>query len=104
MTPPTDPAPIPSSDDDADLDRSLQDLETALTQLKLRHAQVQRDRDRRQKLKDDLKRLTEQLEQVEVRLESQLFSWRDLREPFWQAVRFLGLGVVVGWILKSCAG
>ncbi|MGC9502327.1 hypothetical protein [Baaleninema sp.] len=98
MTSPTDP------DDETDLDRSLEDLQAALSQLKLRHAQVQRDRERRQQLKAELQRLSQQLEQVELRLESQLFSWREVREPFWQAVRFLGLGVVVGWILKSCAG
>ncbi|MGL4619237.1 MAG: DUF2203 domain-containing protein, partial [Chroococcidiopsis sp.] len=45
-----------------------------------------------------------QLETIEVNLESQLFSWGSLKAPFWQAVRFGGLGVIVGWILKSFTG
>ncbi|GAC1482640.1 MAG: hypothetical protein NVS2B14_21410 [Chamaesiphon sp.] len=50
-----------------------------------------------------MKQIQDQIETLEVNLESQLFSWGSLKEPFWQAVRFGGLGVVVGWILKSCA-
>jgi len=54
-------------------------------------------------LKVELRQIKEQLEAIEINLESQLFSLGSLKEPFWQAVRFGGLGVVVGWILKSCA-
>lgn len=54
-----------------------------------------------------LKQLAEigdRLEQIEVELESRLISWSSFREPFWQVVRFVGLGIVIGVILKSCAG
>jgi len=101
----------------------LSEVERSLQALKERYAQVQRDRQRqaelqqrreqvrrelrqssnRQALQAELKQIKEQLETIELNLESQLFSWGSLKEPFWQAVRFGGLGIVIGWILKSCA-
>lgn len=30
--------------------------------------------------------------------------WRIFRDDFWQAVRFGGLGLLLGWALRSCAG
>jgi len=41
---------------------------------------------------------------LETNLESQLFSWTSLKRPFWQIIRFGGLGVVIGWLLRSCVG
>jgi chromosome segregation ATPase len=102
---------------------ALSEVERSLQALKERYAQVQRDRQRqaelqqrreqvrkelrqssnRQALQAELKQIKEQLETIELNLESQLFSWGSLKEPFWQAVRFGGLGIVIGWILKSCA-
>lgn len=106
-----------------DFERSLADVEQSLIALKQRYGQVQNDHARQVKLQqrlkevkkelrnhrlpqlsDELRQIKEQLEAIEINLESQLFSWGSLKEPFWQAVRFSGLGVVVGWILKSCAG
>ncbi|NEQ21398.1 MAG: HAD-IG family 5'-nucleotidase [Microcoleus sp. SIO2G3] len=102
----------------------MSEVERSLQALKERYAQVQRDRQRqaelqqrreqirkelrqssnRQALQAELKQIKEQLETIELNLESQLFSWGSLKEAFWQAVRFGGLGIVIGWILKSCAG
>jgi hypothetical protein len=49
--------------------------------------------------KDELHRqlqeISDRLEQLEADLESRLLSWSSLREPFWQIVRFGGLGVVI---------
>jgi DNA repair ATPase RecN len=107
-----------------DFEQALQELEQALQVLKARHAQVQLDQQRQQALQQrlgeveraakaprrnraaaaELKQLRQQLEELELALESQLFSWSGLREVFWQAVRFGGLGIVVGWVLKSLAG
>ncbi|WP_424094317.1 DUF2203 domain-containing protein [Moorena producens] len=56
----------------------------------------------RQALKAELRQIQEQLDVLELNLESQLFSWHSLREPFWHGVRFGGLGLVIGWILRSC--
>ncbi len=33
-----------------------------------------------------------------------VFTKTGLREAFWQIVRFGGLGVIIGWILKSVVG
>ena len=101
----------------------LADVERSLVALKQRYTQVQQDLKRQaelqqrlkqvkpelrrnhvSELKSELQQIKEQLETIEINLESQMFSWGSLREPFWQAIRFGGLGVVVGWILKSYAG
>ncbi|MBD2120074.1 TRAFs-binding domain-containing protein [Trichocoleus sp. FACHB-262] len=102
-----------------ELERSLQSLKERYTQiqddqsrqnnLQQRLDQVQRDlrqtrsQEVRQELQAELKQIRQQLDALEVALESQLLSWNSLKDVFWQAVRFGGLGVVVGWILKSCA-
>jgi hypothetical protein len=106
-----------------EFEQALLEVEQSLQALRERYEQVQLDRRRqaeleqrrersrkelgqtrnRQALQDELKRIKEQLEIIELNLESRLFSWGSLREPFWQAIRFGGLGVIIGWILKSCA-
>lgn len=123
MQPPQEPHTPESQmqDMEAEFGRSLADVERSLVALKQRYVQVQNDLKLQAKLQQrlnqvkklpktqltnnlriELQQIQEQLEAIETNLESQLFSWGSLREPFWQAVRFGGLGVVVGWILKSC--
>ncbi len=104
-----------------DFAQELKEVERSLLSLKERYAQVQSDRQqqaqwqqRRHELqqnkhqtpeiKAELQQIQQRLEVLEVNLESQLFSWRSLKKPFWQAVRFGGMGVIIGWILKSCVG
>lgn len=70
----------------------------------LKQAKAEQQAVQQQELKQEIKRVQQQLDEVELALESRLFSWSSLREPFWQAVRFGGIGVLLGWILKSCAG
>ncbi|HEY9637297.1 MAG TPA: DUF2203 domain-containing protein [Coleofasciculaceae cyanobacterium] len=121
---PSSPGSEPPDTGADEFEQALSEVERSLQLLKERYAQVQRDRQRQaelqhrredvrrelretsnqQALQAELKQIKEQLEIVELNLESQLFSWKSLREPFWQAVRFGGLGVVIGCILKSCAG
>ncbi|KPQ37458.1 MAG: hypothetical protein ACLFM4_11470 [Phormidium sp.] len=86
-----------------ELEQELEALERAFEAFRERYKQVKGDRQQQQTLQQQLQQIQQQLQDLELRLESQLFSWRELREPFWQAVRWLGLGIVVGWILKSCA-
>jgi hypothetical protein len=114
--------PSPSSSDADDFETALAETERSLAALKERYAQVQQDTQRQAELKErlneikreqrgqqspqlkaELKQIQSQLETIELNLESQLFSWGSLKEPFWQAVRFGGLGLVIGWLLKSCA-
>jgi anion-transporting ArsA/GET3 family ATPase len=109
------------SDLEGEFERALEEVERSLMLLKQRYIEVQNDRQRQAQLEErlrevkqelsetqlpqlrvELKQIEAQLAALEINLESQLFSWSSLREPFWQAVRFGGLGVVVGWILKSC--
>lgn len=127
MSPPVPPSDDPESPapqspaDEIDFDRALLETEQALLMLKARYAQVQMDqqrqselqaqldwmqrrRDRSKAMRAELKRIQQQLEELEIALESRLFSWQGLKEVFWQAVRFGGLGIVLGWLLKSCAG
>jgi DNA repair exonuclease SbcCD ATPase subunit len=53
---------------------------------------------------DEIKALQQQAEELELSLSGQFFSWQQLKEPFWQAVRFGGLGLVLGWLLRGCSG
>lgn len=119
-------SPAPSQPDPVDeenFERALADVERSLVTLKERYQQIQSDRQQQEdlqqrredvrqqlrqhpnpQLRQALRQIKEQLETIELNLESSLFSWGSLKEPFWQAVRFGGLGIVVGWILRSCAG
>lgn len=109
------------SGEDGDFELELIEVEQAVVGLRERYTQVQADTERQAKfldrrkqleqlrffspeMKAELKQIKQQLEVLETNLESQLFSWGSLKKPFWQAVRFGGLGVIIGWILKSFAG
>ncbi|MEM6254570.1 MAG: hypothetical protein AAF821_16775 [Cyanobacteria bacterium P01_D01_bin.156] len=52
----------------------------------------------------ELKRLKKQIETLEETLENQLLSWNNLKEPFWQILRFVGLGLVLGWFFRGWFG
>ena len=54
--------------------------------------------------KAELKRLHKQIETLEETLENQLMSWNTLKEPFWQVLRFVGLGLVLGWFFRGWFG
>lgn len=104
-------------------EQALERLEREVQGLRDRYEQVQRDQDRQtelsleaadirrslkrhrsRELQATLKTISQELAQLEVSLESRLLSWRSVREPFWQIVRYGGLGVVLGWLLRSCSG
>lgn len=53
---------------------------------------------RQESLKTELNLLQEEIEKLELKLESNLLNWQ---EPFWQIVRFTGVGILLGWILNS---
>ncbi len=98
-----------------DWEQALTQLEQELAALKARYAQVQQARTQQAQLRQreehlrehlrrhkdqeaqaELQRLQEQLAQLAVTLESQLLTWSSLKQPFWQAVRFGGLGFLLG--------
>ncbi|MBE9079368.1 hypothetical protein IQ241_19050 [Romeria aff. gracilis LEGE 07310] len=49
---------------------------------------------------DDLQQMQQRLSDLETALESQLLTWRD----FWQVLRFLGLGLIIGWFMRGWVG
>lgn len=60
----------------------------------------QRNNVTKEPIKTELRHLQQKLAELELNLESRLlinFS------PFWQVVRFVGLGIVIGWLLKGWA-
>lgn len=111
--------PLGEENQHEEFEQELLEVEQVLVALKERYNQVQADKFRHRELqqrfkqvrhsklpedKAQLKQIKQQLEVLELNLESQLFSWATLKEPFWQAVRFGGLGVIIGWLLKSVVG
>lgn len=111
-----------------EIEREIQETERSLNHLKERIAQVQGDRQRQRELqnrrddirrevrqaknsnpsllrelKQELKQIRATLEAIELNLESELFSFSALREPFWQALRFGGIGLIIGWLLRAWA-
>lgn len=126
---PSDPLP-PKQSEWQEAETQIKQLEQALQELKQRLANVrsmQNERDRLkqqqqelrsqlqdassqgngsivQQLKQDLAQISSQLDLLEVDLESRLISWSSFKEPFWQIIRFGGLGVLIGVAIKSCTG
>ncbi|AFY35172.1 hypothetical protein [Calothrix sp. PCC 7507] len=111
----------PEENPEIDFGQELEEVERSLLDLKERYTQLQSDRQQKAEweqrrhqlnqnkhhtpeIKAELRQIKQRLEVLEINLESQLFSWGSLKKPFWQAVRFGGMGVIIGWILKSCVG
>ncbi|HBK95865.1 MAG TPA: DUF2203 domain-containing protein [Microcoleaceae bacterium UBA10368] len=109
--------------DESEFVQSLETVERSLVAVKERYTQIQVDRQRQAELgnlredvrksvrqnplpelKKELREIEQELEAIELNLESSLFSWGSIKQPFWQAVRFGGLGILLGWVLKSYAG
>ncbi|ABG51474.1 conserved hypothetical protein [Trichodesmium erythraeum IMS101] len=105
------------------LAQALAEVEHNLSSLKERYSQVQYyqkrkvelqhrleevrpevGRQKTHKLEEELQLIRTELETIELNLESSLFRFDTIKKPFWQAVRFGGLGIVIGWLLKSCTG
>ncbi|MEM6436512.1 MAG: hypothetical protein AAF773_22085 [Cyanobacteria bacterium P01_D01_bin.115] len=107
-------SPSSSDQDWQTFDADLTQLETSVAVLRQRFEQqralLQQQRQIEQQLQmpglsaQEIGNLQHRLEALELQLESQLFDWQALQEPFWQAVRFGGIGIVLGWILKAIAG
>ncbi len=107
------------TDSNSNVEKILAEVGHSLTKLGDRYEQIKRDWRRyrelqqhqeeleakkihnpeKEPIKTELKHLLKELEELEINLESVL-----LPDLFWQAVRFGGLGIVIGWLLKSLAG
>jgi hypothetical protein len=103
--------PSSSGHDWQRFDADLSQLETSIQVLRQRFEQVRQLQTEQLQIEqqmqspglspEEISALQNRLEDLETQLESSLFDWRSLREPFWQAVRYGGLGIVIGWILRS---
>lgn len=101
-----------------EFEQELEAVEQSLKSLKERYQQVQQDQQTQAQLqqrqsqleqqmqrspnpglKAELQQLQSRIDELEVNLESRLFSWDSFKEPFWQVIRFGGLGVVIGWFM-----
>ena len=104
-----------AANEERELGLEIAQLEQAISDLKHRHTDVelaerervvlQRQRNElksksqnRPEIRQELKDIKNRLEELDLLLESRLLN---LWEPFWQAVRFGGLGVAIGWFLCS---
>jgi hypothetical protein len=75
------------------------DADAARAELRQRQ-KLLKGRGKSPETKQELAEIAEKLGELEVVLESQLLTM----EPFWTAVRFGGLGVLIGWGLKTWLG
>ena len=107
---PTPEPPIPML---ADLLRQVQALESRLQRLRvgldnlIQLEQIDQDqsgaRGDRQSSGRELQSLEQAVDHLEAELVSHLVSWQHLQQPFWQAVRYGGLGLLLGWGLAWLA-
>jgi DNA repair exonuclease SbcCD ATPase subunit len=98
-----------------EFDREIAELEQAISDLKQRQADIElAERERvvleRQRnelkhrghkypeVKQELEMIRSRVEELDLILESRLLN---MWEPFWQAVRFGGLGIAIGWFISS---
>jgi tRNA U34 5-carboxymethylaminomethyl modifying GTPase MnmE/TrmE len=112
---------------DPEFEQILAEVESSLAALKERYTNIQEARQHQAQLQQrleeiqdnpqfeqELQQIQRQLQELEIALESALLSDRQMRklfgealknsllgEIFWQIVRFGGLGVIIGWLLKS---
>lgn len=127
--------PYPS-DESAEFTQAIEEVEAAIAGLKDRYRQINEAEQQKKdleaqfsqiepqwrenplpELEKELVQIREQIQELEVILESNLLKegelkrlfWEGIRrgllgEVFWQIVRFSGIGVLLGWILRSCTG
>ena len=109
--------PSPKSGDtkENELKQVLLEVERSLAQLQKRHTQVKQDlvkrsqiQERQQELEQDralLKPLKTELRSLQQELDDLEFSLESILLPdlFWQVVRFVFLGIAIGWFLHIWA-
>ena len=103
---------------DREIAKMLTEVGESLEELRTRYLQVRQDWQRhselvkykqeleqkkssnfeREPIKTELRDIENQISELEINLESVL-----LPDLFWQAIRFGGLGIAIGWVLKSLA-
>jgi peptidoglycan hydrolase CwlO-like protein len=87
--------------------QSLQEAEELLSHIKARFAAVEAAQAQQTELEGRLSELNAEIESVKSQLaaiwedlESQLITWRDREEWFWQFLRFSGIGFALAMVLN----
>lgn len=106
-------------DETMEFDREIAQLEVAISTLKQRQSEIELaareqvvlERQRNEfkykgskypEAKQELAQIRSRLTELDLILESRLLNeWKLMWEPFWQAVRFGGLGIAIGWFLAN---
>ncbi|MGB8699886.1 MAG: hypothetical protein WCD18_10760 [Thermosynechococcaceae cyanobacterium] len=109
-TPPASDAPsddLVRSPQAVDVAQSLEEAEAFLKALRERYDQVQQAKTQQPDLEARLAELQAEVEAVKTQLaktwedmESQLVTWRDKEELFWQFLRFAGIGFALAMLLN----
>ncbi len=101
-----------------EIDQALSEVEQSLRELENRYQQIKQDWQKKSDLvaekqsleqiksnnlqkdpiKTQIRQVQKELDRLELNLESML-----LPDLFWQIVRFVGIGILVGWGLKELA-
>jgi hypothetical protein len=100
--------PMPSTDNGVEeIGRSLQEAEELLGAVKVRYQQIHTAKIQQPELEARLLELKTELETVKIQLattwedlESQLITWRDKEELFWQFLRFAGVGFALAMLIN----
>lgn len=101
---------LPSDEDLADFEKTLRETADEFLRLRDRFFAIRRAKAKYEQATtmnistlpaEELAQMQDRIEALKVTLESHLLSWREQQEPFWQIVRFVGLGLVLGWILRG---
>lgn len=82
-------------------DNDRQNLQIRKQELE-RKLQTRLNLQQRQELKAQLQTIQTQLEDIDTAIAAQLITWSSFKEPFWQIVRFGGLGFLLGILVKGC--
>lgn len=117
-----------SPDFDTEFPAALTEVETTLQQLKDRYQEIktaQAEKFQLEKklaalqtnttataqaeeslaeIQSELEQVQEQIHSLGITLESQLWKWHDLKEPFWQFIRYFGLGFAAAFVLHKLSG
>ncbi len=113
---------------DEEFETALMEVERSLLNLQERYKGVQQAQKQKLDLEErlnavspedslEVQKINEELQQLRITLESNLLTDEDIKtlfwegvrqgllgEFFWQIIRFGGLGVLLGWLLKAWAG
>ena len=113
---------------DEEFETALMEVERLLLNLQGRYKEVQQAQKQKRDLEErlnsvssedslEVQKINDELQQLRITLESNLLTDEDIKtlfwegvrqgllgEFFWQIIRFGGLGVLLGWLLKTWAG